>query len=138
MTPFFQILHPLTPFFTIQSTLNDPFFSKFRCKISIFSRASRAFQNFCQFSAEKRRIFTQILTKFTQNDPIFLEVYTQKKKKKKFWIPHPMTPFFLRNPTPIVPCFCAQVSTYPSLSYSSSLPAQMKNMDEVCFILVFY
>ena len=44
------------------------------------------------------------------------------KKAQFFWISHPMTPFFLRNPSPNAPCFRSPVGTYPSLSYSSAPP----------------
>ena len=44
------------------------------------------------------------------------------KKAQFFWISHPMTPFFLRNPTSNAPCFRSPVGTYPSLSYSSAPP----------------
>ena len=82
----------MTSFFTT-ATPNDPvFFQNFK----FFARFARI-SKICQFSAE---MFSQNLHQMT---PYFGNF--TPKKAQLFWIPHPMTPIFLRNPTPIVPCF---------------------------------
>ena len=80
----------------------------FQRKISIFLRALRAFHYFSNFQLKKVN-FHSNLTRFSPIDPLFGN-FTQKKKKKRkkaqfFRILHPMTSFFLRNPTPNDPVF---------------------------------
>ena len=112
--PFFsQILHPMTPFSTTVHTqwphfplhsLNDLFFSKFQRKISFFSPALRAFQNFCQFSAEKGEFLLKfdkiypewppILRSLRLGRPNFFEFHT-KRSLFFYEILHRMTPVFV-------------------------------------------
>ena len=115
-TPFFrQILHPMTPV-SLQFTPNNPLFSKFQCKISIFLNA---FRNLHQFPA-KNGNFDSNQTQFTPNDPLYWEVHTNKSPI--LWLPHLMTTFFLQNPTPNTLYFHHLVGTHPSFSYSSTPP----------------
>ena len=83
-----------------------------------FLCASRAFPNFCQFLAEKGE-FSPKIDKILHQMTSFCWNFAPKKAQV-FWIPHPMTPFFLQNPTPDAPYFHSPVGTYPSLSYSST------------------
>ena len=85
------------------------FFKQFQCKISKFSQLSAKTGNFSPK-------FDQIYTKF----PHLFGNFTPKRTQF-FWIPHPMTPFLLWNPTPNTPS-CSLVGTYPALSYSSATP----------------
>ena len=76
-------------------------------------RMTPLFQN---FNVKLQKFFTRFsgisnFWKFTPKKAIFF-----------FWIPHPMTPFLLRNPTPNAPCFRSPVGTYMSLSCSSAPP----------------
>ena len=85
---FRKILHPLTLFFiTVHTQCRPlPLFSIFWRKISNFSRASRAFQKFCQFLVEKGEFslkFDKIYTEWRhflgsshQERPNFFGSYT--------------------------------------------------------------
>ena len=92
------------PLFDVNLTPNDPVFthsphSKFQTKISNFSRASSAFQKFINFQL-KMANFHSNLTQFTPNDPYFGKFKSKRSRPRVLGIPHPKTPFFLRNPTP--------------------------------------
>ena len=89
----------------------------FNVKFQFFCALRTHVKNFVNFQLKKAK-FHSNSTKFTPNDPLFLEVHT--KKGQFFFIPHPVTPFFLRNPTPNAPCSHSRVGTYPSLSYLSA------------------
>ena len=128
MIPFFsqQILHPMTytqrPNFTTAHTQWPPF-SKFQPKISNFLRPSSAlkyFVNFHWFSAVKRRIFTQIWQKLHWMTPYFGKF--SPKMANLFLIPHPMTFFFLWNPTLNAPCFRSPVGTLYTSHFHIQVP----------------
>ena len=91
------------------------FFSKFQLKASGFSRTSRAFSKFCQFSAEKGDFFAQIWQNVHQMTPYLGSLH----QKGPFFRSHTQwPPFFYEILHRIHPCFHSPVSTYPSFSYS--------------------
>ena len=85
MTPFF---YTQWHYFSLQSTLNDPLFSKFQPKISNFLRA--LIENFVNFSCKKAN-FTQFDQIFTEWLPILGSLH---QKKTLFFESHTQWPPF--------------------------------------------
>ena len=102
--PFFTlILHQMTPFFTTVNTQWPLFFQNFSVKFQF----SGAFQKFCQYSAEKDEFSLKFDKFYTKWHPIcgrFFVLFCFVLFCFVF-ISHLITPFFLRNLTPIAPCF---------------------------------
>ena len=86
----------------------------------LFGRFARIFN----FQLKKAN-FHSNLTKFAPNDPPPHSGKFTPKKAQFFQIPHPMTPFFLQNPTRNALCFRSPVDTYPLFSYSIAPPPRV-------------
>ena len=98
---FTQILHPMTPFFTTVHT-QWTLFQNFNVKFQICLALNAQFKNFVNFKLKKAN-FHSNLTNLHQMTSFLTSLH--QKRPNFVWIPHPMTPFFLRNPTLVSPMF---------------------------------
>ena len=107
------------PHFSLQSTPNDPFFSKFKCEISNFSCASHAFQNFGNFQLK-----WQIFTEFLQNLHWITSNFGKFTPKKApiFFYPSPNVPPLSTKSYTKCPLFLFSGRYKMSFSYSSDSP----------------
>ena len=112
------------PCFSLQSTPNDPLFSKFQHKISNFSCPSCAFLIYCQFCAKNGKFSLKFDKIFTGMTPILGS--SHKRKPNFFFGFHTYDPLFsTKSYTECPSRFRSPVGTYLSLSYSSAvLPHQ--------------
>ena len=108
--------HPMAPLKKKKKKISIKFHSFF----FFFARFMRILKISSIFS-QKLQIFTQIWQNLTWW-PLIWKIHTHTQNTKKL-ISHPMTTFYLRNPTMNAPCFPSSlIGTCLSLSFCAPLP----------------